>query len=233
MGCCKTKCCKTFFKVLTIILAIMDIGVGWFKFHELYFETVEIERELDHASEVLQSECSNPQLYWKIYAPFESIGTILGVIEIYYLVREIIEDKHIFNKCFNRTFFLVVFIYVFAVFPSTILDIVFRDRCICHEGFSWNIWQAEVRDFFKGFLGGVSVIFLQILLHLTEIFYRARRVWRFIGSFIFCVKYKEKDEEGEEEHKILPCFVISIILVICYAALFTAEIVFIFCNKHE
>ena len=233
--CCKTKCCKTFFKVLTIILALMDIAVGWYKFYELYRDTVKLDNEFDQASAGLQADCGNPQLYWKVYVPFEVLGTIFTFMEIYYIIREIKEDKCLFNQCFSRTFYLIVAIYIFSIFPATILDIIFMDKCVCHEGFSLNVVTQELRDFFKGFLSGASVVLFQVLVHMTEIFYRVRRTWRFVKSGIFCCK-RTPDEDNMKKHeapwKVQLCFVISLILFMCYLALFTADMVFIFCNKY-
>ena len=223
-------CCKTFFKILTIFLALVDIGIGWWKFYEIYHEAWHLEHESHSVSDATRSECQNPRVYWIVYIPFESMGTILAVFEIYYLVKEVKKDKSMFNECFSRAWFVVVAIYIFSIFPSSILDIVFRDKCVCNGGFSVNVWQSEVRDFSKGLIGGLSVIFLQILLHLAEAYYRIRRVWRFFATCLFCMKFAP-DEEMDKPccQGTLPCFVISLVLAICYTAVFVAEIVYIFC----
>ena len=222
-------CGKNCFKILTIIIALADIVVGWFKFYQIYHETGHLEQDLVDANPILQNECSNPQLFWKVYVSFNSLGTILTCFEIYYLIKEIKTDKRMFNKCFSRAFFLVVAIYFLKVFPISILNIVYRDKCVCFEGFSISVWQTEVRDFFKSFLGGVSVICLQIILHLAEIYIRLRRIGRFIKTFVFCVEFLPDEEI---DGRTLPCFIISIVLVTCYTALFLTEIVFIFCVKY-
>lgn len=216
-------CCKQFFKIFTIFLAVADIGIGWYKFYDIYHEVWHLEQD----SDVVQSNCRNPKSYWIAYAPFESIGTILAIIEIYFLIKEIRRDKSLFNECFSRAWFLVVAIYIFAVFPSSILDIVFRDRCICSGGFSLNeVWKSEVRDFFRSFVGGASVIFLSILVHLAELYYRIRRLWRFVGNCLFCIQFAPDEDEGR---KPLPCFIISFLLALGYTALFVTEVVYIFC----
>ena len=227
-------CCRNCFKILTIILAFVDIGLGWFKFYQLYDETAHLEEKLQEANSVLKDDCRDPQLYWKIYVAFEALGTILAVFQIYYLIRELKRDKRMFEKCFSRAWFLVVAIYIFAVFPSSILDIIYRDRCICYEGFSFSVWQSNVRDFFKGFLGGASVICLQIILHLTDLYLRFRKIGRFIGTYVFCMKYAPDEDEGTpcctQTHV---CFVVSAILAICYTVVFVTEIVFIFCVTYN
>ena len=224
--------CKTFFESLTIVLAFLDIVVGWYKFGEFYRQTLFLDRnaQVGNVSDVFLDECGNPQLYWKIYLPFEMTATILGVFEIYYLFMEIKTNQEMFDKCFNETFYLVVAIYIFAVFPSSILDIAFRDRCVCHEGFSLEIWQHEVSAFFKGFLGGVSVIFLQIVLHIADIFYETRRLWEFLETYLFCFNFTTYEEVHKPSCRgVHSCFVISTILAICYTVLFIIEIVYIFC----
>ena len=229
MACCKT-CCKTFLKVLTIIITAVDVGLGWYIFYEIYHETIHIEENLQEANSVQRNECSDPQLYWKLYVAFEALGTILAVFEIYYLIKELIKDRRMFEECFSRAWFLVVAIYIFAIFPSSIVDIIYRDRCICYEGFSFSAWHSDVRDFFKGFLGGASVICLQVILHLADLCASFRRFGRFIQIYIFCVdNVPDKEEDGgccTNTHK---CFIISGVLAICYTALFITEIVFIFC----
>ena len=225
---------KNIFKILTIVFVLLDLAVGWFKFYRIYHEAGHLEDELNAGNSDLQQDCRNPHTYWKVYVTFETIATILACFEIYYLVKEIKQDKRMFDKCFSRAWFLVVAIYIFAIFPLSILNIVFRDRCVCFEGFSLNVWQDEVRDFFKSLLGGASVICMQILLHLTEVYFRLRRIVKFFKTFIFCMKFAP-DEETDQPccQGTLPCFVISIILAICYTALFITEIVFIFCVKYN
>ena len=223
-------CNKIFFEILTIGFAILDIVVGWYKFSEFYRETLILEHELYNASIVQQHDCQNPELYWKIYLPFEVIATILGFFEIYYLIMEIRTNQEMFEKCFNEAFFLVVAIYIFAVFPSSILDIVFRDKCVCHEGFSFQLWQTEVSAFFKGFLGGVSVMFLQIILHTADIFYECRRLWEFLETYLFCCNFTTYEEVHDPSCQgVHSCFVISTVLAICYTLLFIIETIFIFC----
>ena len=225
--------CKNFFKILTVVLALLDVGVGWYKFYELYHESGHLAEEIDSANSVLQNDCHNPQLYWKIYVVFQAIGTILAGFEIYYLIREVKKDKRMFEECFGRAWCLIVAIYLFAVFPSTIVDILYLDKCVCADGFSFSEWRAEVRDFFKGFLDGVSVILLQIILHLTEGYVMVRKLGRFIGTCLYCVKYAPKIEAAELPWKKRWAFRVGIILAICYAALFVTEILFIFCVKHK
>ena len=132
--------------------------MGWYKFYELYRDTVKLDIEFDQASPSLQAECGNPQLYWKVYVRFGGLGTIFTFMEIYYLIREIKEDKCLFNQCFNRTFYLVIAIYILSVFPAAILDIIFMDKCVCHEGFSLNVVWQELRDISKVFLA-VSALY--------------------------------------------------------------------------
>ena len=218
-------CCKQFFKILTIILALVDIGIGWYWFYDIYHEVQHLEHD-----NVVDSDCTNPKMYWIIYIPFESIGTILACIEIYYLIKELKRDKSLFNECFSRAWFLVVAIYIFALFPTSILDIIFRNKCICGTGFSLTeVWRDEVRDFMRGFVGGVSVLFLSILVHVAEVYYRLRRLCKLIGSCLFCMKFAPEDE-GK---KPLPCFIISFLLFFGYLAVFVAEIVYIFCVRRQ
>ena len=154
----------------------------------------------------------------------------MGFISVYFLLREIRKDRSLFNECFSKAWSLVVAIYVFSVFPSSILNIIYRDRCVCSDGFSLNAWRDEARDLFKSFTGA-SVIFLQILLHFAEIYYRFRRLWRFIGTYVFCMKViPDKDETGRNP---LICFVISVFLAVGYTALFMTEIMFIFCVQFK
>ena len=227
-------CCKNCFKIFTLILCFVDIGVGWFKFYQLYDETQQLEQTLQGVDPALRNDCPDPQLYWKLYVTFEAIGTILCVFEIYYLIMEIYKDKRMFDKCFSRAWFLVVAIYVFEIFPSGIVDIIYRDRCICHEGFSFSAWEADVRDFFRGFLGGASVICLSIILHLTDIYVRLRRLLTFVKTYVFCMKFvPNEDEEWTCCERTHICFAISTILALCYTALFVTQIVFIFCEKYD
>lgn len=219
-------CCKNFFKILTIFLALVDIAVGWWKFYELYHEAWHLE----HDSDMVTAECQNPRVYWIAYIPFESIGTILAFAEIYYLIKELRKDKSLLDECFHRAWFVVLFIYFFAIFPSSILDIIFRDRCICNGDFSLNVWQSETRDLVKGVTGGLSVIFLQIILHLAEIFYICRRVWRLFGSCFSCIKIAP---DAKVKKPMRPCFFISLLLAVCYAAVFITEIVYIFCVQQH
>ena len=230
-------CCKTCFKVFVIILCFLDIGVGWFKFYQIYEETNHLVEELKTTTNSeLKQDCPNPQLYWKIYVGFEALGTILCVIEIYFLILEIKEDKSLFNACFSRAWFLIVAIYLFAVFPSSIVDIIYRDNCICYEGFSFHEWSSDVRDFFRGFLGGASVICLQILFHLTDLYTKFRR---FCDVCCLCKDAKEEDDaepKPKSKHcctKGRLCFSISFVLLFIFIALFITEIVFIFCIKYN
>lgn len=216
-----TSCCKTFFKILAVFLAIVDIGVGWFTFYQ-WFE------EIPGLTYV--PECRDPSLYWKIYVPFEAIGTILGFFEIYYLIKEINKDKSLFDQCFSRAWFLVVAIYIFAAFPSSILAIIYRDRCVCSDGFSVTVWESELSDFVKGFTGGASVICLQILIHFAEVYRRLRRFWELITGYVFCMK-TAPDCENDCEKPVI-CFIISIILAVGYTALYVTEIIFIFCVRY-
>ena len=229
-------CPRNCFKVLTIVFVVLDIAVGWFKFYRMYHEAGHLEDELNAGNSDLQKDCSNPHGYWKAFVTFESIATILAFGEIYYLIREIKYDKRMFDKCFSHAWFLVVAIYIFAIFPLSILNIAFRDRCVCFEGFSLNVWQDEVRDFFKTLLGGISVISMQILLHLSEVYFRMRRILKCFKTIMFCMKFAPDNDEDMNHpccEGTLPCFVISIVLAICYTALFITEIVFIFCVKYN
>ena len=221
-------CCKQFFKILTIILALVDIGIGWYWFYDIYHEVWHLEHD---DPDDITSDCPNPKIYWIIYIPFESIGTILACIEIYYLIKELKKDKSLFNECFSRAWFLVVAIYIFALFPTSILDIIFRSKCICGSGFSVEeLWRDEVRDFMRGFVGGVSVLFLTILVHIAEFYSRIRRLCKLIKSCLFCMRLVPDDDEVK---KPLPCFIISALLFFGYLAVFVTEIVYIFCKRRE
>ena len=223
--------CKKVFKILTVVLAIFDVGVGWYKFYELYHESGHLAEEIDSANSVLQNDCHDPQLYWKIYIVFQAIGTILAVFEIYYLIREVKKDKRMFEECYSQAWSLTVCIYICAIFPSTILDILYLDKCVCADGFSFSAWHYKVKDFLKGLLDGASVICLQIILHVTEA-YRILRKLRNIGRLCrSCVKYAPEADAISKKNQC--AFYSGITLAICYAALFVIEITFIFCVKHK
>lgn len=213
---------------MTIIFAVIDIGVGWWKFSQIVVEASHLEIEWATLNATIRSECEDPTLYWKLCLGFEIVGMILAFIEIYYLYKELRKDKSIFTECFTKAFFVVVAIYVFGIFPSSILDIVFRARCICNGKFSIHAWQWS-SEFFKGLTGGLSVIFLQIILHLAEVLYRLRRLGRCLGTCLLCIEFSP-DEENE---RMKPCFVISLILAFIYAAIFVAEIVYMFCERYD
>lgn len=221
-------CCKSCFKILTIVFAFIDIGVGWWKFSQIYLEASHLEKEWATLNATIKSECEDPQLYWKLCLGFELAAMVLACLEIYYLIKELRKDKSIFTECFTKAFFVVVAIYIFGVFPSSILDIVFRARCICNGQFSIHAWQWS-SEFFKGLTGGISVIFLQIILHLAEVLYRLRRLGRCLGTCLLCKKFSP---DGENE-RMKPCFVISLLLAIIYATIFVTEIVFMFCEKYN
>lgn len=221
-------CCKNCFKILTICFAFLDIGVGWWKFTQIYLEASHLESDWDTLSAHRKCKCENPRLFWILCLSFEIAGTGLAALEIYYLYKELRKDKSIFNECFSKAFCVVVAIYVLGVFPSSIIDIVFRARCICNGKFSIHAWQWS-SEFFKGLTGGLSVIFLQIILHLADVFYRLRRLWRCLGTCLLC---KEFAPDGENE-RMKPCFVISILLAIIYAVIFVAEIVYMFCERYD
>ena len=216
---------QIFFKILTIFLAFVDIGVGWWKFSQIYREASHLVSEWTTLNATIKSECEDPQLYWKLGLGFELAGTILAVLEIYYLIKELRKDKSISDECFTKAFIVVVAIYFCGIFPSSILDIVFRAKCICNGKFSIHAWQWS-SEFFKGLTGGFSVLFLQIILHLADIL---RRLGRCLGTCSTCMELSA-DEENE---RVKPCFVISILLAIIYAAIFVTEIVYMFCERYD
>ena len=223
--------CKNFFKILTLIIVCFDISLGWYKFYHLYHETDLIISDLDksNVNTALKEECDDPNFYLHLYFIFELTGSVLASIEIYYLILEVRTDRLISDHYFKSAWFLTASIYTLAVFPSLILDIVFRERCVCHEGVSFKAWQDESRDLLKGVLDGVSVIFLQILLHLTEASYRLRRTRKFLGAMIFGIDYEYEHKPESSSAKTRWGLAIGIVFVLCYIVLFITEVTFIFC----
>ncbi|XP_052785153.1 uncharacterized protein LOC128220695 [Mya arenaria] len=240
---------KIILKIVTIVLIILDIAVGWFKFYQTFYEIT--------TKDVF---CERSDLYWQLFAVFEGSGTILAVAEIYYIVREIKKDRCCHDECFGRTFILIVLIYLLSVIPGSILEIIFRELCVCSGSFSVEGWRRNTRDVAKGFLSGISVILMQVILHLTEIYYRGRRLWTLCTTMAMCCRFAPKDNDGEGGKNtnvknasecscddstsaddddddddgcckgVMMCFVISLILVFVFIALYVVEILYIFCE---
>lgn len=231
-----TSCRKEFCKVLTIFLTIVDVAIGWVKCYQMFLEMSEQnENKTTSSASAKHSPCENLDIYWYFYIIFESIGTVLAAVEIYCLGVEIREDNKLYHKCFGKAFVLIVLIYMLSAFPSAILEIFYRDLCVCKGTFSLNVWKHEVRDIAKAFLGGASVIMLQILFHLTEIYTRLRRLGRLIGTIFWCCSYAPNEEETGQGccEGNMVCFMVSMLLAVAYIAVFVTETVYIFCDPYK
>lgn len=229
------SCKKDFFKVVIILMAIISIAVGWFHFYNILIKADFIRKELLNSTRYadVAKYCDNPDIYWQLYIIFESVGTILTFVEIYYVILEMKEDKHIECKCFGKTFILILLLYLTAAFPSAILEILHQDLCICKGTFSLDttIWRDDVRVIARNFLVGISVIMFQVLLHLTLLYRGIRRIGMLLTWLIRQKSYTCCEEQGCDEcNNHTGCFAISLSLAIGYTAVFITGTVFMFCK---
>ena len=196
--------------------------------------------------------CLKPEVYWTFILVFESLGTIFALLEIYYIWREMQKDKQLQQEGFRRAFVLVVLLYVFSVFPTTILEILYRDDCVCNGMYmeeDLKHWKRDaqhakrdarrnVRELSKSLLDGVSVILLQALVFVPEVYALLRRTCDVCNSIVDCCKMAVPDvsddddnnngDDGNDKGRGI-CFLTGLVLSMTFVGLFIAEILYIFC----
>lgn len=197
--------------------------------------------------------CLQPDVYWTFIFVFEAIGTLFALIEIYYICKEMRKDKQLQKEGFRRAFVLVALIYVLSVFPATILEILYRKDCVCAGMYvmeDQKHWRREaqharrdlrrnIRDLSKGLLGGISVILLQCLLFVPEVYAMFRKLCDVCGSISTCCKMADTEEDGDSNNNNSGnddgnkgrtlFFLVSLGLSMTFVGLFTAEIIYVFC----
>lgn len=262
--------CKRAFEVITIVLTLLDIIVGWLSVHEMYGEIQEHEGGLvqtkgqgkGNAKGLLKKEekepgtCEQPDVYWTFIFVFEGVGTILDLLQIYFICCEMRQDKRLRYEGFRRAFVVMVLIYVLSVFPSTFLEILYRKECACEGMYIFDDSKhymrdaqhlrrdirRNVRDLTKGLLGGVCVIFLQCLMFIPEIYEVSRKFCDVCSSLSTCCELSRVDDvnngndvsggeenaTGSDKNKPL-CFLTSVVLSMTFVGLFISEIFYIFC----
>ena len=118
--------------------------------------------------------CDNPKMFWHLVIVFEGIGTFLALGELYHIAREIKEDGRMKKETYMTVFILIMCIYMFSALPAGVVEIFYKDQCVCSGGISiketQKRWRKDAKQLVKGLSKGAGVMLLQFLLQCSEIY---------------------------------------------------------------
>lgn len=150
-------CLYQTFKIVIIILILVNIGTGYTKFYQLLVDIVDKVGELKNIR-------SAKDLIWILFLVVQVSSTTFQFIQLYCLFRELCENNFMYKHCFKCCFILTLLIYLISVIPKSIITIIYYNYSS-----SISNWWKSVTDFFDGLLSGVTSLGFQIILFMPVI----------------------------------------------------------------
>lgn len=158
-------CLYQLFKIVMILIILVNIGTGYTKFYKLIVDITKTVRDVGSAE-------SFTDVAWIPFLVVQVASTLYQFIQLYCLFRELCEDNFMYKHCFKCCFILVLLIYCLSVLPKSILTIIYYK----YSSSSEEPWEL-VASFFDSLLSGVTALGFQIVLFMPVI----RRTLRSAG----------------------------------------------------
>ena len=162
--------CYRVFKVVVIILTLIQFGLGYTKVYQLF---ADIGSSLSDGGSVN----SFSDLAWLPYLFIQIFTTVFIILQVYFLSRELCYEDFMYIHCFRCCFVLTALNFLLVIFPKTIINIVYHNTDITVQE-----WWTQIVDTLDSFVASLANLGFQIILYM--------RLIRSFCRFLKCCKQK-------------------------------------------